>query len=154
MPSDMRAFVGAALVSLAVATSAAAQASPYLPLDDPRLPLLEHLIARGDLDDPSPMIRPFRLGDAVRVLSAADTAPGAPGGAVIHRLHESLAADLGSAEAWWGVEARVGGEAYTQKRRDPCTSADRGRPIRTATWRSGACWGRSPGPPGRRSSPA
>ncbi len=119
MPSDMRAFVGAALVSLAAATSAAAQASPYLPLDDPRLPLLEHLIARGDVDDPSPMIRPFRIGDAVRVLSAADTAPGAPAGAVIHRLHESLAADLGSAEAWWGVEARVGGEAYTQKRRDP-----------------------------------
>ena len=47
---------------------ARAQASPYLPLDDPRLPLLEHLIARGDIEDPSPMVRPFRRADAVRVL--------------------------------------------------------------------------------------
>jgi hypothetical protein len=114
----MRAFVGAALVSLAAAASAPAQTSPYLPVDDPRLPLLEHFIARGDVEDPSPMIRPFRLSDAVRVLAAADSAPAAPGGAVIHRLHESLAADLVPAEAWWGVEVRAGGTAYTQKRRD------------------------------------
>jgi len=119
MPSDMRAFVGAALALLAAATSAAAQTSPYLPLDDSRLPLLEHLIARGDVEDPSPMIRPFRVGDAVRALAAADTAPGSPAGGPIHRLRESLEADLVSAEAWWAVEARAGGEAYTQKRRDP-----------------------------------
>src|SRR5918912_69434 len=48
-------------------------ASPYITLDDPRLPLLEHLIARGDVEDPSPMVRPFRRADAVRVLAAADT---------------------------------------------------------------------------------
>lgn len=119
MPSDMRAFVGAALVCLAVATSAAAQASPYLPTDDSRLPLLEHLIARGDVQDPSPMIRPFRVSEAIRVLSAADTAPTAPNGPAIAALRESLRRELVDAEAWWRVEARIGGEAYTQKRLDP-----------------------------------
>src|SRR5262245_29322894 len=52
---------------------AGAQASPYLTLDDPRLPLLEHLIARGDIPDPSPMMRPFRRLDAVRALGMVDT---------------------------------------------------------------------------------
>ena len=50
-------------------SAGAAQASPYLPLDDPRLPLIEHLIARGDIADPSPMVRPFRRADALRVLA-------------------------------------------------------------------------------------
>jgi hypothetical protein len=65
------------------------------------------------------MIRPFRVSDAVRVLAGADSTPAAPGGALIHRVHETFAADLVPAEAWWGVEVRAGGEAYTQKRRDP-----------------------------------
>ena len=118
MPSDMRPFVGAALVSLAAATSAAAQASPYLPVDDTRLPLLEHLIARGDVQDPSPMIRPFRVADALRVLAAADTAPSTPNGRDISALRKSLQQEMLEAEAWWRVEVRVGGEAYTQKRLD------------------------------------
>ncbi len=116
MPFDMRAFVGAALISLA-ATSVAAQATPYLTLDDPRLPLLEHLIARGDVEDPSPMIRPFTIGEAIRVLTAADTAPGRSSGALIHRLREQLTLPPG--EQWWRFETRLAGEAYTQKRRDP-----------------------------------
>ena len=117
MPLDMRAFVGAALLSLTTVTSLVAQATPYLTLDDPRLPLLEHLIARGDVEDPSPMIRPFTIGDALRVLSAADTAPERSTGALIHRLRDELALPAG--EQWWRFQARVGGEAYTQKRRDP-----------------------------------
>jgi hypothetical protein len=52
------------------------------------------------------MIRPFRFRDAVRVLAAADTAPASAAGGPIHRLRESLEADLVSAEAWWAVEAR------------------------------------------------
>src|SRR4029078_8358524 len=96
-----------------------AQASPYLPLDDARLPLLEHLIARGDIEDPSPMIRPFRYADALRVLGAADTAPQTAKGRLVHTMNESLAADVRSDESWWRVELRGGGEAYTQKRGDP-----------------------------------
>ena len=74
MPPSLRAFAAAAVLAGALAPpSVRAQASPYLPLDDPRLPLLEHLIARGDIEDPSPMVRPFRRADALRVLTAADT---------------------------------------------------------------------------------
>jgi hypothetical protein len=119
MPSTMRAFVGAAVLLLAGLGSARAQASPYLPVDDSRLPLLEHLIARGDVEDPSPMVRPFRFADALRVLGAADTAPETRSGRLVHTLRESLTADVGSESAWWRAEVRGGGEAYTQKRRDP-----------------------------------
>jgi hypothetical protein len=95
---------------------AGAQGSLYLPLDDPRLPLLEHLIARGDLDDPSPMVRPFRLADAVRVLAAADTQPAAPNGELIQQLRRSFTEDTASAR--WEARIRVGGDVYTQKRKD------------------------------------
>jgi hypothetical protein len=118
MSSAMRAFAGAALFCLTVVAPAGAQASPYLPLDDSRLPLLEHLIARGDIEDPSPMIRPFRFADALRVLAAADSAPETTS-RLVHTLRESLAAEAGPEQAWWRVEVRGGGEAYTQKRRDP-----------------------------------
>src|SRR5690348_2222528 len=103
-----------------------AQASPYLPLDDPRLPLIEHLIARGDIADPSPFVRPFRRADAARVLAQADS--GGPGGDVIHRLWLALVREDGkddgeggpralradTTEEWahWRAEVRAGGEAY------------------------------------------
>lgn len=111
-----RALVAASLLLLSGAVSASAQASWYLPLDDARLPLLEHLIARGDVDDPTPMVRPFRLADAVRVLAAADSAPGTPRGKLIRELRDAFTED--TAEARWQVQVRVGGDAYTQKRKD------------------------------------
>lgn len=107
----------AALLALVAAHSASAQASPYIPFDDTRLPLLEHLIGRGDIADPSPMIRPFRWADAERVLAAADTAPGTPSGRLIHELRESFTED--TAKARWQVEFRAGGQAFTQRQRDP-----------------------------------
>ena len=61
--------------------------SPYVSLDHPELPLLEHLIARGDIEDPSPFVRPFRRSDAVRVLAAADSLhPGNPAVAVLLQI--------------------------------------------------------------------
>ncbi len=96
--------------------AAGAQASPFLPLDDTRYPLLEHLIARGDIDDPSPMLRPFRRADVLRALAASDTAPGRPGGALIRRLHTEFAGD--TIRKGWSTEVRIGGTMYTQKRRD------------------------------------
>ncbi len=105
------------VVQLGLAGTASAQTSPYLPLDDPRLPLLEHLIARGDVSDPSPMIRPFRLADAVRVLATADTAPDSPSGELIRELRATFTED--TTVTRWQVEVRGGGEGYTQKRRDP-----------------------------------
>ena len=75
MPATPHALAAVVVVvGVLVPRCVQAQASPYLPLDDPRLPLLEHLIERGDIEDPSPMVRPFRRADALRVLEQADTA--------------------------------------------------------------------------------
>jgi hypothetical protein len=110
------ALVAASLILTGAAGPALAQASLYLPLDDARLPLLEHLIARGDVADPTPMVRPFRLADAVRVLAAADTAPETSSGRLIRELRTGFTED--TARARWQVHARVGADAYTQKRKD------------------------------------
>ena len=91
------------------------RASAFVALDDPSLPLIEHLIARGDIDDPSPMVRPFRRADARRVLAAADSTAVAP--AILRELRQRYAEP--DAEAWWGVAARAGAQAYTQLRREP-----------------------------------
>ena len=116
MPPTLRALFAAAVLLGALAPACAeAQASPYLPLDDPRLPLLEHLIARGDVADPTPMVRPFRRADAVRVLAAADSAR--PSDPLIESLLASLSDD--AAERRWRVGARAGAQAYTDVRRDP-----------------------------------
>src|SRR5688572_10337087 len=89
MPRLRHAWLAAALLGALAPARGAAQSSPYIPLDDPRLPLLEHLIARGDIADPSPMVRPFRRADALRVLSGADTA-GEAGAELVRRLWEDL----------------------------------------------------------------
>ena len=104
-----------ALASVLVPARAAAQASPYISLDDPRLPLLEHLIARGEVEDPSPMVRPFRRADAVRVLVAADTSAEASSTALIQRLRHELEDPAGNR---WRIELRVGGQAYSHARRE------------------------------------
>jgi hypothetical protein len=52
-----------------------AQGSPNVPLDDPRLPLIEYLIMRGSIQDPSPMHRPFRRADLVASMERADSTP-------------------------------------------------------------------------------
>ena len=110
-------LVAASLVLPGAAGPALAQASLYLPLDDARLPLLEHLIARGDVADPTPMVRPFRLASAVRVLAAADTAPETSSGRLIRELRTGFSED--TAQARWQVQVRVGADVYTQKRKDP-----------------------------------
>jgi hypothetical protein len=102
----------------------AGQASPYIPLDDPRLPSLEHLIALGDVDDPEPMIRPFRRADAVRVLSDAMTRSATRDTTLVRTLLAAWKED--TAEAHWEVRARVGGQAYTEARRDPLHPAGDG----------------------------
>jgi hypothetical protein len=112
-------FARRVLMLLALSASGtaplAAQASPYVPLDDASLPLLEYLIERGDVEDPSPMIRPFRRSDAVRVLGAADTV-GSASAALIGALLEYFG--RGQGEQTWAAEIRAGGQAYTAARRD------------------------------------
>ena len=114
VPLCMRPLTLAALLLLP--STLAAQASAYVPLDDPRLPQFEHLVTRGDVADPSPMVRPFRRTDAERVLAAADTA-GNPSQGLIEMLRTAWGED--STEAWWRAEGRVGTEAYSSALRDP-----------------------------------
>ncbi len=115
MPAPIRVvLLAAALAGVVLPARLAAQASPYIRLDDPRLPLLEHLIERGDVEDPSPMLRPFRRRDAVRVLAAADTT-GAPSLALIQRLRGELGDSTGNV---WTLAGRGGFEGYTHARRE------------------------------------
>ncbi len=116
MPAAARVFRAAAFVcGVLVPAPSAAQASPYLPMDDPRLPLLEHLIARGDVDDPSPQVRPFRVLDAVRALDLADSLA-APAGELVRSLRASFDTSPGDR---WRLAARAGAQAYSHIRRDP-----------------------------------
>ncbi|HEV7367380.1 MAG TPA: hypothetical protein VGN76_16155 [Gemmatimonadales bacterium] len=129
MPASIRVLlVATALAGVLSPAPARAQASPYIPLDDPRLPLLEHLIARGEVEDPSPMMRPFRRADAVRVLAAADTSASSPDTGLIRRLRGEFADPPGNS---WRLEARAGAQAYTHGRRDLLhpTGAGRVRPF-------------------------
>jgi hypothetical protein len=112
--SSVSLVAGVFLVAL-TSVRAFAQASPYIPLDDPRLPLLEHLIARGEIDDPSPMVRPFRRSDAVRVLVAADSSGKASSAELIRALRVQFEDPPGSQ---WRIAARAGGQAFSHIRRD------------------------------------
>src|SRR6266481_4128894 len=58
---------------LLVPVVAAQEASPYVPLQHWTMPYVEHLIARGVIGDPTPLTRPFKRADLVRVLRAVDT---------------------------------------------------------------------------------
>src|SRR2546427_12574521 len=47
---------------------AAQEASPYVPIGHWATPYLEHLIAAGVIDDPSPLTRPLRRSDVLHAL--------------------------------------------------------------------------------------
>ncbi len=114
-PASTFALVAGVLLVALTSVRAFAQASPYIPLDDPRLPLLEHLIARGEIDDPSPMVRPFRRSDAVRVLAAADSGGHATSVELIHALRAQFEDPPGSR---WRIAGRAGAQAFSHIRRD------------------------------------
>lgn len=125
MPAPMRPLLlAAALVGVLASRRAHAQASPYIPIDDSRLSLLEYLFARGELDDPSPMIRPFRRADAVQALGAADTTGSSSIRDVIGRLRGDFTDPAGNV---WSLEGRGGGQGYTHARRDLLHPAGAGR---------------------------
>ncbi|TFG49314.1 MAG: hypothetical protein E4H38_05170, partial [Gemmatimonadales bacterium] len=113
-----------ALALVLLAAPLAAQASPYIALDDPLLPAVEHLIRRGEIDDPTPMVRPFRRLDAVRALDSA-VAKG-------RLVDTALAATLRSAwadadtTARWEILGQGGFQAYSDARRDPLHPAGKG----------------------------
>jgi hypothetical protein len=96
-------------LALAAPARLRAQASPYLPTDDPRMPMIEHLIARGDVRDPSPLERPFRKSDIVAALAASESP-------VARRLALDLAP--GRHGRWARFTGKLGGGGYSQGRRD------------------------------------
>lgn len=131
------------LLALAVAPVAArAQASPYVPLDDPMLPTFEHLVVRGDVRDPSPMIRPIRRADLRRVLAEADT-----NDPVVHAVwrwyaEPDIETDSDTTEAIrYRVEGRAGLQAATQARRDLLHPAGDGSAWPMVDLRLEGLWG-------------
>jgi hypothetical protein len=111
-------IIPAAIIYCVLARPAflSAQASPYIPLDDPSLPLVEHLIARGDIADPSPFVRPFRRADLRRVIAQADSM-GRGDSVQLRRLAEYY--DELPHSNRWNLSLRVGAQSYTHARRDP-----------------------------------
>ncbi len=106
------------LLSVLLAVLAAplsAQGSPNVPLDDPRLPLVEFLIARSSIVDPSPMHRPFRRADLVASLERADSVPSSDSMLVRTLLAEYRELD---APNRYAVGVRGGFQATTSDRRD------------------------------------
>ena len=101
---------------LFIPVALSAQASPFIPLDDPRMPLIEHLITRGNIRDPAPLIRPFRRSDLVRVISEAALDTASAAGRIATRLRRAFADP--PAESWAGVAPRGGVQAYSHARRD------------------------------------
>ncbi len=103
-------------LALTARLGAAQGASAYVPLDHPLLPLFEHLVTRGDIEDPSPLIRPFRQGDALRALAKVDTVGQPSLAARIRQL--ATAFDTLPTEAGWELAPKAGFQAYTTPRRD------------------------------------
>ncbi|MDA1095489.1 MAG: hypothetical protein O3A25_19845 [Acidobacteria bacterium] len=136
LPAGLRVAVAGVLVfvlAVLATTRASGQGSPYLSLDDPRLPLLEYLITRGDVRDPSPQIRPLLLNDVLAALRAAARDSSSPSTPVVRELLQAW--ELPAVEAWWRVAPRAGAQAYTQSRRDPLRPGGRGavRPYADAS---------------------
>jgi hypothetical protein len=109
-----RTLLGTIIGYFGIAATAGAQATAYLSLDDSRSALLEHLIARGDVADPTPLFRPWRRSDLVASLAAAKLAPASVGG----RMLSGLAQGLAAARTGYVLEARVGLQTATHARKD------------------------------------
>lgn len=112
IPSVLRAI----LLLLLLAGPAAAQGSPFIPLDHPLLPLAEYLIARGDVADPSPMVRPFRRLDLLAAIAHAQLDPATPSGRLAAELTRAFAEPAD--ENWFRLEGAVGADGFSRARRD------------------------------------
>lgn len=91
-----------------------AQSQPYVALDDPDLPMVELLIQRGVVRDPSPLKRPFLVSELRSALDSADVGT-ATDSALVARLQARWTQ---AGTAWWRTEARGGADAYSTPRRD------------------------------------
>jgi len=102
---------------------AAQEASPYVPLQHWTMPYIEHLITRGVIPDPTPLTRPFKRADLVRVLRAVDTLT--VGDKVTQTVRRLLGAlDSPGHGPRYRVAGDVGIAAATYARRDPLSAID------------------------------
>ncbi|PYP76928.1 MAG: hypothetical protein DMD25_09590, partial [Gemmatimonadetes bacterium] len=101
----------------------AQEASPYVPLQHWTMPYVEHLIARGVIPDATPLTRPLKRADLVRVLRAVDTLT--VGDKVAKTVRRLLAAlDVPGHGPRYRVAGEVGVAAATYARRDPLAAID------------------------------
>ena len=101
----------------------AQDASPYLPLQHWTMPYIEHLIARGVIPDPTPLTRPLKRADMVRVLRDVDTLTVSDAVAsTVRRLLAALVAEPRGPR--YRVTGDVGVAAATYARRDPLAAID------------------------------
>ena len=124
-----RCALAVALWVLFAPALAAQEASPYVPLGHWTMPYVEHLIARGVIADPTPLTRPLRRADLVRVLRAVDTLT------VSDKVAKTVRRLLGALESQQrGSRYRVAGDvgiaAATYARRDPLAAIDSVGPRR------------------------
>jgi len=119
------AVLGAALGALAGRpSSAAAQGSPYIQLDDPRMARFELLVDRGVIPDPTPLVRPFTEAQAVAALRALSPRASASDSAQAASL---LKLWTPPDTVYWGrIEFALGLQAATHARRDPVHPAGDG----------------------------
>src|SRR5256885_10417071 len=91
----MRTLAALLIASWALVVPAIAQeASSYVPLQHWTMPYVEHLIARGVIPDPTPLTRPLKRADVVRVLREVDTLTvGEPVARTVRRLLEGVDSD-------------------------------------------------------------
>jgi hypothetical protein len=116
------AFIGGSLE--------AQDASPYIPVQDWTMPYVEHLIAAGVLEDPTPLTRPLRRADVVRALDAVDTLRlGTAVTATVRRLRAALEDDVRGARV--RVSGGLGAAAANYARRDPLSAIDSIGPRRS-----------------------
>src|SRR2546426_5655833 len=116
------------LASSALSQRAMAQdASPYVPLQHWTMPYVEHLIARGVIPDPTPLTRPLKRADVVRVLREVDTLTvGEPVARTVRRLLEGVGSDRTGPRH--PIAGDGGGTAAAYARRGPPAAVDSPRP--------------------------
>lgn len=103
---------------------AKAQGSSYVPLDDPDLPLFEHLVTRGVLGDPGPFVRPFTRASAIAQLRDARS-PHPRDQQLINRL--LVRWDTEVATGSYRMDVHGGVQGYGAARRDPLQPTGEGK---------------------------
>ena len=92
--------------------------SPYLPLAHWATPYVEHLIALGVIDDPTPLTRPFIQADVARALERADTARlGAGGRRVVRAMLATLGRPVAGSKPWVRGDGDIAGSGASHARR-------------------------------------